>query len=175
MHILLEIHLHMCKMLISFFLENQDGRSSRSIKYLSSAAKELLFSDFSRNVSRLNFAEILLCPYFGRVRNDQIQVRYLCCQVYKHLPDRTLVYEVTIWLPIYCQKDKFVAFAALELFNWPNANLFFAMCTSLPGTIPFALFYYAVILALCTLLHCVHCLLCSDLCQGVSCSCGHRR
>ena len=95
--------------------------------------------------------------------------------VYKHLPDRTLVYEVTIWLPIYCQKDKFVAFAALELFNWPNANLFFAMCTSLPGTIPCALFYYAVILALCTLLHCVHCLLCSDLCQGVSCSCGHRR
>ena len=72
-------------------------------------------------------------------------------------------------------KDKFVAFAALELFNWPNANLFFAMCTSLPGTIPCALFYYAVILALCTLLHCVHCLLCSDLCQGVSCSCGHRR
>ena len=47
-------------MLISFFLENQDGRSSRSMKYLSSAAKELLFSDFSRNVSRLNFAEILL-------------------------------------------------------------------------------------------------------------------
>ena len=101
--------------------------------------------------------------------------RYLCCQVYKHLPDRTLVYEVTIWLPIYCQKDKFVAFAALELFNWPNANLFFAMCTSLPGTIPCALFYYAVILALCTLLHCVHCLLCSDLCQGVSCSYGHQR
>ena len=116
-----------------------------------------------------------LCPYFGRVRNDQIQVRYLCCQVYKHLPDRTLVYEVTIWLPIYCQKDEFVAFAALELFNWPNANLFFAMCTSLPGTIPCALFYYAVILLLCTLLHCVHCLLCSDLCQGVSCSCGHQR
>ena len=84
-------------MLISFFLENQDGRSSRSIKYLSSAAKELLFSDFSRNVSRLNFSETWpLCPYFGRVRNDQIQVRYLCCQVYKHLPDRTLVYEVTL-------------------------------------------------------------------------------
>ena len=49
-----------------------------------------------------------------------------------------------------------MAFATLELFNWPNANLFFAMCTSLPGTIPCALFYYAVILALCTLLYCVH-------------------
>ena len=57
----------------------------------------------------------------------------MCCQEYKHLPDRTLGYEVTKRLPIYCQKDKHVAFAALELFNWPNANLFFAMCTSLPG------------------------------------------
>ena len=100
--------------------------------------------------------------------------RYLCCQVYKHLPDRTLVYEVTIWLPIYCQKDKFVAFAALDLFNWPNANLFFNCDVH----------FIAWNCTLCTVLLCsdlgtlhfvILCALCSDLCQGVSCSCGHRR